>query len=109
LTDSLAQSFRELRSNHDFMSQDRGFYRRLKGLCFTPLLICAGFYFWSCDLRWRSTECLLLPCFNALADVFAVTNCSVLALSAVFCSGLLTWSADNLCSLQWHKDALYKV
>jgi len=29
-------------------------------------------------------------------------NCSVLALSAVFCSYLLTWIADNLYSLQWH-------
>jgi len=29
-----------------------------------------------------------------LPDIFAVMNCSVLALSAVFCSGLLTWSAN---------------
>jgi len=32
--------------------------------------------------------------------IFAVMNCSVLALSAMFCSGLLTWNADDLCSLQ---------
>jgi len=24
-------------------------------------------YFCSCGLRWRSTECVLIPCFNALA------------------------------------------
>ena len=48
-------------------------------------------YFCSCKLRWRSTECVLLSCFNALPDVFAVINCSVSwALSAVFCSSLLT-------------------
>ena len=46
------------------------------------------------------TECVSLLCFNALPDIFAVVNCSVLALSAVFCSGFLTWSADNLYSLQ---------
>jgi len=34
-------------------------------------------------------------------DIFALVNFSVLALSAVFCSGLPTWSTDNLCSLQW--------
>jgi len=59
-------------------------------------------YFCSCERRWCSTECVLLPCFNALPDIFAVMNCSVLALSAVFCSCLVTWSAVNLCSLQWH-------
>jgi len=47
-------------------------------------------------MRWRSTECALLPCFNALPDVLVVMNCSVLTLSlgAVFCSDLPTWSAD---------------
>ena len=36
----------------------------------------AALYFYSCELRWRSTECvLLLPCFNALTDIFAVINC----------------------------------
>jgi len=42
----------------------------------------------------RSTEYVLLPHFNALPDVFAVMNCSVLALSSVFCSGLLIWNTD---------------
>ena len=39
--------------------------------------------------------CVLLPCFNALPDIFVVVNCSVLALSAVFFSDFLTWSADT--------------
>ena len=26
-------------------------------------------YFCSCELRWRSTECVLLPCFNALPEI----------------------------------------
>jgi len=51
----------------------------------------AALYFCSCELRWRSIECVLLPCFNALGDIFAVMNCSVLALSAVFCFCPLTW------------------
>ena len=38
----------------------------------------AALYFCSCELRWRSTECVLLPCFNALPDIFAVMNCSCL-------------------------------
>ena len=38
---------------------------------------------------------VLDPCFNVLADIFVVMNCSVVALSAVFCFGLLTWSADT--------------
>jgi len=46
------------------------------------------------ELRRRSTDLVLLPCFNALPDVFSVMNCSVLSLSAMFCSGLLTWSTD---------------
>ena len=33
--------------------------------------------------------------FNALPDIFAVMNCSVLGLRAVFFAGLPTWSADN--------------
>jgi len=32
----------------------------------------ATLYFYSCELRWRRTERVLLPCFNALPDVFAV-------------------------------------
>jgi len=39
--------------------------------------ICAALCFCSCELRWSSTECVLLPCFNALPDIFAVMNCSV--------------------------------
>jgi len=46
----------------------------------------------------HGTEYVLL-CFNALPDIFAVTICSVLKLSAVSCFGFLTWSSDNLCSL----------
>jgi len=60
------------------------------------LILC----FCSCELRWRKTECVLLPCFNELRDIFAVMNFSILALSAVFCSGLITWSAVKLCSAQ---------
>jgi len=73
-------------------------------VCFTPLFQCAALYFCSCELRWPNTECVLLPCFIALPDIFAVMNCSALALSAVFCSGLLTWSADNYVH---YNDTLY--
>ena len=38
----------------------------------------AALYFCNCEQRWRSTECVLLPCFNALPDIFAVMNSSVL-------------------------------
>jgi len=34
----------------------------------------AALCFCSCELRWRTTECVLLPCFNALPDIFAVMN-----------------------------------
>ena len=37
----------------------------------------AALYFCSCGLCWRRTECVLLLCFNALPDIFAVINCSV--------------------------------
>jgi len=63
-------------------------------------------YFCSCELRWRSTECVLLPCFNALPDIFAVVYRSVLTLSAVFCSGHLTWSPDNIIYVHY-SDTLY--
>ena len=49
----------------------------------------AALYFCSCELPWRSTACVLLPCFNALPDIFAVMNGSVLG------------HRYNLCSLQW--------
>jgi len=58
--------------------------------------------FCSCELRLRITESVVFLCFNELPDIFAVMNCSVLALSAVLCSGVLTYNADNLCSLQGH-------
>jgi len=69
---------------------------------FIALFECAALYFCSCELLWRSSGCVLLPCFNAVPDIFAVTNCSVLALSVVFCSGLLTGALINFCVLQWH-------
>ena len=53
---------------------------------------------WPC----KRSKCVLLPCSNVLPDIFAVMNCAVLALSAVFCSGLLTWSVDDLYLFQWH-------
>jgi len=64
----------------------------------------AALYFCSCELSWRSIECVLLACFNALPDIFAVMNCFVLALSAVSCFCLPIWRVPiiNLWSLQWH-------
>jgi len=53
----------------------------------------AALRFCSCELRQRSTECVLLLCFNALPDIFAVMNCSVFD------------TADNLRSLQWQVAA----
>ena len=58
--------------------------------------------FCSCKLLWRSGECVSLPCFNTQPDIFAVTNCCVVALSLFF-SDNLTWSADSLYSVQWYK------
>ena len=58
--------------------------------------------FCSCKLLWRCDDCVLLHCFNAHLDIFAVMNCCVEALS-VFSSDMLTWSADSLYSVQWHK------
>ena len=40
--------------------------------------------------------------FNVQPDIFAVMNCYVVALSA-FSTDILTWSADSLYSVQWHK------
>jgi len=56
-------------------------------VCFTALFECAALYFCSCKLLWYSTEYVLLSCFNALPDIFAVMNCFVLAWSAAFCYG----------------------
>ena len=49
--------------------------------------------FCSCKLRWRSDERVLLPCFNAKPDIFAVMNCCVVTLS-LFSTDILTSSAD---------------
>jgi len=38
--------------------------------------------------------------FYAQSDIFAVMNCCAVAL-CVFLSDILTWSADNLYSVQW--------
>jgi len=57
--------------------------------------------FCSCKLLWRSDECVLLPCFNAQPDIFAVTNSCLVAMS-VCSSNILTWGADSLYSVQWH-------
>jgi len=44
----------------------------------------------SCKLRWLNNECLLLPCFNAKPDIFAVMNCCVVELN-LFSIDILTW------------------
>ena len=88
----------------------------------------AAWCFCSCELPCCNVECVLLYCFNAqpyisavvncigvalsasnsparfntLPCIFAVMHCSVLALNAVFCSGLLTWTTDKSCSLVTH-------
>jgi len=53
--------------------------------------------FCSCKLLGRIDEFVLLPCFNAQPDIFAVMNCCVVAL-IVFSSDILAWSADGLYS-----------
>jgi len=58
-------------------------------------------WFCNCKLHWRS-QCVILSSFNAQPHIFAVMNCCVVALSA-FSSDILTWSADSLFSVQWHK------
>ena len=54
--------------------------------------------FCSCKLLWCRDERVLLPCFNAQPDIFAVMTCCVVALSLFF-SDCLTWSADSLYSV----------
>ena len=50
----------------------------------------AALYFCSCELRWRSTECVQPP---------GSKRCRIfLQLSTALCQR----TADNLCSLQWH-------
>jgi len=44
---------------------------------------------------------VLLPCFNAQTDIFAVMNFCVVALT-VFSSDIVIWSADSLYSEQPH-------
>jgi len=56
--------------------------------------ICAA-SFCSCNLLGRRDECVLLPCFNAQAVIFAVMNCCVVAL-IVFSSDILAWSVDSV-------------
>jgi len=62
-------------------------------VCFTTLFRCAATHFAVLNCAGAALG-VSTPLFNALSINFAVMNCSVLALSAVFCSGLLTWSAD---------------
>jgi len=47
----------------------------------------------------HSDERVLLCCFNALPDIFAVMICCVVALCA-FSFDILTWSADSLYCVQ---------
>ena len=42
-------------------------------------------------MYWHSTDGVLLPCFNALPDIFVIMKCSVLASSAVFFSYSERW------------------
>ena len=53
--------------------------------------------FCSWKLLGRSDECVLLPCFNAQPDIFALVNCCVVAL-IVFSSDILAWRVDCLYS-----------
>jgi len=62
-------------------------------MCFTSLFQCAALRFWSCELRWYSTDCVLLSCFKAWPDILQLLTALRWVL---FCSGLLTWSADKL-------------
>jgi len=50
-------------------------------------------------MLWHSDECVLLPCFNAQPDIFAVMNYCVVALS-VFSADILTWSTGSSHSVQ---------
>jgi len=57
--------------------------------------------FCSYRLLWHSDEFVLLACFNARSDIFAVMNGCVVALS-VFSSDVLAWSAECLYSVRRH-------
>ena len=72
-------------------------------LCSTAIRrdIRAALYFCSCDLRWRSTECVLLSCFNALPDMFC--SYELVCLSVECCDLLRSPNLGALiCSSQWH-------
>jgi len=62
--------------------------------CIRQDISAAAAWFCNCKLLSRSDERVLLPCFNAQPDIFAVMNCCVVALS-LFSSDILTWSADS--------------
>ena len=55
----------------------------------------------SCQLLWRSDECVSFPCFNAQPVIFAVMNCCVVALTLIFPDSL-TRSDDSSYSVQRH-------
>ena len=56
--------------------------------------------FCSCKLLRCNDECVLLPCFNAQPDIFAVMNCCVVALS-LYSSDIVTWSANRKIYIQY--------
>ena len=70
-----------------------------------PQDIRAALYFCSCESSWRSTECVPLPCFNALQDIFAVMNCSAvgehwfLSITVTHCS--LQQRVKRVC-VEWY-------
>jgi len=76
--------------------QPHFFYARL--LVFDKTLAQFDFAVVNCSDALTS---VLLPCFNAQPDIFAVMNCCVVGLS-VFSSDSLTWRANSLYSEQWH-------
>jgi len=80
---------------------NRGVYQPAQPHTFySPLLVfdktSAQLHFANCSDVVMS---VLLPCFNAQPDIFALTNCCFVALSLAS-SDMLTWSADSLYSVQ---------
>ena len=51
----------------------------------------------SCQYCSEAVRSVLLPCFNAQPDIYAVMNCCVAALIA-FSSDMIAWRADSLYS-----------
>jgi len=49
-------------------------------------------------LLWSNDEYVLLPCFNAQPDIFAIMNTYVVTLN-VYSSDIPTWSTDGLYSM----------